>query len=552
MGVMGARLGALEDFPLHFYGQHYMGTLEVPLLALIQRLGPSAWRFSGWPIRLTEAAYFALLVVVHYKLVARFFGDRAGRWAALLLCIGPIFWMDYSSRLRHVTLMMAVGELAALVALDAIDRRDRERRVGALRWLGFGALLGLMWWHYQLSAIYLAGTMALLASRPAMMRRWASRDEGDGVDALAAACLTTMVVAAAALAGHSLGWGWSVPGGARTTIPMLLAIFAAAAGIDARRIGANASRFEPALLLSGFLLGFAPALIYMLLIDPADFWIPKTTARWAQLPWRVSNLLVLDAAAALEITRPGETIAHAHQVDARSYFNLAIHSIGFYMLARAIVAPRSSFERIGGAFFLTVFGALVGLNALIDRPTFWTAPRFLTPIFAVVSVGPALAIDRLQSALVRGGERASRFASPALGAALFAGGLALWAPRWIEAPTTPMHVASGHRRVTMEMLEALRSRGVRIVDIERSPEHVLFGYELFFASGLSIRFNRDDPLGDRLAGLLDESSFGGEPHVMAHVDRSVIPAEAEDSPATLRVGDYVVYPARFKIPPRSN
>ena len=68
MGIMAAHMARAEHFPIYFYAQHYMGTLEVLPAALIGALGPEGWRFSVWPIRLAAAGIFVFLCAVHFRL----------------------------------------------------------------------------------------------------------------------------------------------------------------------------------------------------------------------------------------------------------------------------------------------------------------------------------------------------------------------------------------------------------------------------------------------------------------------------------------------------
>ena len=41
MGAMAYHVAHLEHFPLYFYGQHYMGALEIPPVALLMALVPA-------------------------------------------------------------------------------------------------------------------------------------------------------------------------------------------------------------------------------------------------------------------------------------------------------------------------------------------------------------------------------------------------------------------------------------------------------------------------------------------------------------------------------
>ncbi|MCH8334028.1 hypothetical protein IIC65_08850, partial [Candidatus Sumerlaeota bacterium] len=175
MGIMANHVGHLERLPLYFYGQHYLGTVELPPLVFLQWLGPEGWKFSVWPIRIIEMLYFVGLCCIHFKLVSRFFGVHVGRWSLFFLCVAPVFWVVYSARLRHVTFMMMIGEAMTLVALDLIAAWNTERKTSGGRLLLLGFLGGIAWWHYQLVIIYLAGVTVLFVGFSSFAVDWIRR-----------------------------------------------------------------------------------------------------------------------------------------------------------------------------------------------------------------------------------------------------------------------------------------------------------------------------------------------------------------------------------------
>lgn len=573
MGVMAYHLSRLEHAPLYFYRQHYMGTLEVPPVSLLMLFGPDAWKFSIWPLRIAEAGFFAALCFVHFHLAARFFGRGAARWALFFLVVGPVYWIDYTLRLRHAIAMMLVGELIALLAVHAIDDwRERKRARPGLMF-AIGALIGIGWWHYQLVAIYFIAAGVLFLLSPAFVadwvRRtnfWTRRKEGElpmRFDAGAFLRFAVMAACAGLLFALALGVFANPPMGYPSLIGVVLSIFALAVfgswrsfrlGKQETKLAAGGSalrdaplhRFGAALLFIGIVAGYAPSLIYLVGLNE-EFWVAGVEPRWNDLLGRARDLFMLEISAILEITAPGEEGSWFHTIDARSFVVLGLAALGFYFLARKAVAPAERAERAGAIYFLILLGVLVLLHVFTPRATLWTNPRFLVPIFAVTSAAYGLAADSIVRALAGLAKKRAREVGIGLSMVLASGAFALWAPRWFAIEPEEIRWPGGHREKTMAFIDELDRRGIKRVRFPHGTEGVLFSYELQFASGLRIRFNQGT-MGDRLIGIVDETQYEGVEYRVripnANRWQDIELGESEETPrAGFVFREYVLEPA---------
>ena len=176
------------EFPVYFYGQPYMGSLEAYLVAILIAIGgPSVWTLRGEPILLS-----LVLVWLTWKLAAAF-ADAAQlppyakrtfmTIAALLAAIPPLYdgileLRTYGGYIETFILML----LLLLSALQltrrwfcaglAVAQAAKNKHAGAsqrelaLRWAGIGFIIGLGFWIYPLliSAV-LAATIWIVCDR---------------------------------------------------------------------------------------------------------------------------------------------------------------------------------------------------------------------------------------------------------------------------------------------------------------------------------------------------------------------------------------------------
>ncbi|WP_430496742.1 hypothetical protein ACQRWP_19730 [Micromonospora trifolii] len=275
MGLAALHIARGEDFPVWFYGQQYMGTLEAYLAAPVFALagGPS---LLG--LRLPTLALYALFLLLAWRLTLRLTGDR---WFGLLMVVLLALGSDRIVKNQLIAgggypEMNAAGAALALLAVDLAGGRPGRRSADAgrpdgptagtgrpgwrlARWAAWGFLAGLMLWVDPLVLPYVAATGAVLVG---FCRRelWGAAGALLGVAA---------VLGAAPLLLHSLLTG-------RNPLHAVLA-----AG------GANATAGLPDRLHGGLVLG--PPL-------GMGFCAPGQCATW-QLWWALALPLLLAIAA---------------------------------------------------------------------------------------------------------------------------------------------------------------------------------------------------------------------------------------------------------------
>jgi hypothetical protein len=158
-----------RDFPVFFYGQSYMGSLEPAISALLCRL----FGVSGFMITLGTALVGFLTLPLIY-LWARDAGGRQAGLAALLFCLvgsDTIFHYGVAPRGGYMTLM-ACGLLTLWLSIRITIRCARDERVPSWLFLVLGLVAGLGWWSNQLIVVFYIGSAAvfLLGFRRSLMK----------------------------------------------------------------------------------------------------------------------------------------------------------------------------------------------------------------------------------------------------------------------------------------------------------------------------------------------------------------------------------------------
>ncbi|MFI7574073.1 hypothetical protein [Micromonospora sp. NPDC049497] len=211
MGLAALHIAQGRDFPVWFYGQRYMGTLEAYLAAPVFALaGPST---VG--LRLPTLALYAIFLMLAWRLALRLTADR---WFGLLVVVVLALGSDRVVKNQLIAgggypEMNAAGMALAVLAYDLATGRPGRRLP---RWLGWGLLAGLLLWVDPLVLPYVAGIGAVLvAYRWRELRGRAGALLGLGAlvgaapllgDALAAGRNPLDAVLAAAGSGQSAGW----------------------------------------------------------------------------------------------------------------------------------------------------------------------------------------------------------------------------------------------------------------------------------------------------------------------------------------------------------
>ncbi|MET8233778.1 hypothetical protein ABZS77_24210 [Micromonospora sp. NPDC005298] len=158
MGLAALHIARGEDFPVWFYGQQYMGTLEAYLAAPVFALagGPS---LLG--LRLPTLTLYVVFLLLSWRLTLRLTGDR---WFGLLVVALLALGSDRVVKNQLIAgggypEMNAAGVALAVLAVDLAAGRPGWRLA---RWAAWGFLAGLMLWVDPLVLPYVVATGAVL------------------------------------------------------------------------------------------------------------------------------------------------------------------------------------------------------------------------------------------------------------------------------------------------------------------------------------------------------------------------------------------------------
>ena len=168
VGLMARHMAQGTDFPLFFYGQSYMGSLEPSASALMFRLfGESGFTLGLGPVLFGCIALWALW---------RWGRDAAGPWGGLLALLGGMF-----GPLMHFQFQAAArGGYMVALAVDVLVLWLGSRMAGMLReerpirlwtWAGLGLLAGIGLWS-NLIVVPALAVAALLMGWGMRWRLW--------------------------------------------------------------------------------------------------------------------------------------------------------------------------------------------------------------------------------------------------------------------------------------------------------------------------------------------------------------------------------------------
>ena len=159
VALMARHLAALKEFPVFFYGQAYMGSLEPMASALMVRLlGSTGFAVNLGPVLFAAAALFFLW---------RWARDAAGPWGGLagLLAglFGPLayFQFQYAARGGYMVALF-VDALAVFAAARLSARLRAGEEIGWGRYFALGLLAGIGLWSNMIVVSALAAAVLLL------------------------------------------------------------------------------------------------------------------------------------------------------------------------------------------------------------------------------------------------------------------------------------------------------------------------------------------------------------------------------------------------------
>lgn len=159
VALMARHVAALQEFPVFFYGQAYMGSLEPLASALaVALLGSTGFAVNLGPVLFAALALFFLW---------RWARDAAGPWGGLAAVLaggfGPLAYFQFQFAARGGYMVaLAVDALALFAGARLAARLRAGERVGGLRWFALGLLAGIGAWSNLIVAAALGAATLLL------------------------------------------------------------------------------------------------------------------------------------------------------------------------------------------------------------------------------------------------------------------------------------------------------------------------------------------------------------------------------------------------------
>jgi hypothetical protein len=159
------------EFPVYFYNQPYMGSLEAYFMAILFAImGPSVWALRAEPILLSLVVVWLTWKLAGILADMAHIPPHAKRWfmtiSALLAAIPPLY--DTVVELRTLGGYIETFVLMLLLMISALQLTRRQHAGASVReltwrWAGIGFIVGLGFWVNPLivSAVIVAGIWIL-------------------------------------------------------------------------------------------------------------------------------------------------------------------------------------------------------------------------------------------------------------------------------------------------------------------------------------------------------------------------------------------------------
>lgn len=158
--LMTKHIAEGHEFPVFFYGQAYMGSLEPAISAVLCRL----FGFSTFMVCVGTALVGALLLPLVYLWARDAAGSRRAGVMALLFCLvgsDTLFHYSVAPRGGYMTLMV-LGTFSIWLATRIATRLARGETVRVRSYLALGLAAGLGWWSNQLVIVSLVAAAVIL------------------------------------------------------------------------------------------------------------------------------------------------------------------------------------------------------------------------------------------------------------------------------------------------------------------------------------------------------------------------------------------------------
>ncbi len=148
VGLMAKHINEGRPWPIFYYGQPYMGTLESFVAAIFFRL----FGQSNVSLKLVPVVFSLFQIALVYLLALRFVTRKGAAIAGLLTALPPAGFLLWSTMARGGFIELVVlGTLSFILAIDIL-RTETPR---STQFLFLGIILGLGWWTNNQMIFYL-------------------------------------------------------------------------------------------------------------------------------------------------------------------------------------------------------------------------------------------------------------------------------------------------------------------------------------------------------------------------------------------------------------
>ena len=160
VALMARHMAELREFPVFFYGQAYMGSLEPMAGALMVRLLGS----NGFAVNLGSVWFAAAALFFLWRWARDAGGPQGGLAAALAGLFGPLVYFQFQAAARGGYMVaLFVDALAIFAAARMAARLRGGEGVGWSRYFALGLLAGVGTWSNMIVVSALASAVLLLA-----------------------------------------------------------------------------------------------------------------------------------------------------------------------------------------------------------------------------------------------------------------------------------------------------------------------------------------------------------------------------------------------------
>lgn len=149
-GIMGMHI-LKGQFPIYYYGQAYLGTLEAYAVALLSFF----MGMNGWTLQLSGFLFYALFMATHFSLIKKIFGTQTAVFSSFLLIFPPVMFWELSVRALGYTSMLACGSLSFLLWFKVFAERKHSYI------FPFGLCLGAGLWLNPVFILYLPALLLM-------------------------------------------------------------------------------------------------------------------------------------------------------------------------------------------------------------------------------------------------------------------------------------------------------------------------------------------------------------------------------------------------------